>query len=201
MVAKQKKNIVPSNRWLVPGALAFAILFQKIESQRKTGQIDDREALRLARGALRFAARKAMSRIGLADRGFEDDLVQDLDLRVATMDAANRFNSSKGSAIAFLIGIANTLVRERLHRRRPPVAVSLHSIGELSDDGDPAAQIEQEDQLRHYLDKLSPGELRAVVNTFGPIAGYSARIGKRAHQRDADALPRALEKLRALGRL
>jgi hypothetical protein len=138
--------------------------------------------------------------LGVAASNSDDD-IQALHLRIATMDAASRYDPTQStSPQTYLRGISRILIREQLFRRRPtedqPWQVESAAV-----EGDQLARCVREAQLaelEQWLALLSPGEIRALVNEFGPVLERSCSIGRRRRLRDPVALPRAIEALRAL---
>lgn len=188
--------------WLVSGSTTLTTFFPDLDKGFKRGETTERELHGLLERRLQAIVGRAMSDLGVHDHSLVDDLVQELILRIATMNAAERFDPALASPMTFLHGIARTLVREQCHRRERPGTIpgdAIDGMGKGSGELDRAVGEEIRQELRHWLDQLSPGELRAIVHTYGPILDYSPPVGPRRRLRNPDALPRAVEILRELG--
>lgn len=189
------------SRWLVPGSTTFTVLCPVPARRYHEGAISEAEALAAIDRHLQSIVIGAMADLGLRSRSLAEDLVQAMYLRIATMDAAARYDPSQSSPATYLRGIARTLVRELYFRRSGPRTVTgdaLESVVVGGDQLDRAVHEELLDELRYWLDQLSPGEIRALVREFGPLFGSSPPKGRRRRLRNPDALPRALEILREL---
>ncbi len=192
-----RPNPLPCDRWLVPGTRAFGVFFPDLDARFRAGGIRYGEARRMAEEALRRAVQSVMARYPGAPVPVAD-AVQQLEIRVAEMDAATRYDPTRGSPRAYLAGIARLVVLEILARKGPLVT---------SIDPDRAAsppkpfaldeERERRTRLAEWLSSLSPRELQALVNEFGPIGDRSCAVGGR--RRASKRLSRALATLRGLG--
>jgi DNA-directed RNA polymerase specialized sigma24 family protein len=187
---------------MVPGTRTFLVFFADLANLESPGRANSHELVDESQARLRRIALEALASCRGRALMSPEDLVQDLHERVASMDAARRYDPAKGTPAAFLYGVAATLVRERLFRRQPPVMASTEETGEPSFDGNQLAQLERHEALEELqicLSQLSAGEVRALVAEFGPLPGHSCPVTHRRRLQNSDALPRAIEGLRKLG--
>lgn len=189
------------DRWLVPGSLTLSILFPALYRRHEDGELTEQETLAEIERRVLSIVNGAMADLGVQDRSLIDDLAQALHERIATKDAARKFNPAKASATTYLRGIARMLIREALWRRKRPLAVPQDVIERVPVDDnqlDRAERAELHDELKGWLDQLSPGEIRALVREFGPIFEYSPPIGRARRLRNTNALPEAMQLLQQL---
>lgn len=194
-------TIDPTDLWLVPGSRTLAIFMPDLFRKYEIGETAEHETVHLIERRLLTIVIGAMHDLGVRNIALIEDLAQELPLRLATMNAVERFDPSRSSPTTFMYGIARTLIREQLWRRQRPEAIGGDAIDRLGRDGsqlDRAVRQEQHEELYSWLDQLSDGELRAIIKTFGPINGYCPPIGPRRRLRNPDALPHALDILRQL---
>jgi|GEM_PF-3564823 len=190
-----------SDRWLVPGSQTLHVLMPELYLAYELGERTEQETTAAIERRVLAIVTGAMSDMGVRDRSLVDDLTQALHERIATMHAGARYDPTRSTPTSYLYGIARILIREQLWRRQRPDALPSEAFERLPVDGDQlerAAQAEQSDELKGWLDQLSPGELRAVVRITGPIFGYSPPIGRPRRLRNPDALLQALRLLQQL---
>lgn len=194
---------LPLDRWAVPGTRTSKRLFTRIERAFRRGLLTPMQAQARIDAELQRAVRRALAG-DPAGRSLEpSELLQDLHERLATMNAAARYDRRKASRQTYLGAIAGVVVHEKTRRRPRPMPVSLHSLGEPSGDGDQLKRLERDESLRRLstcLSKLSPGEIRALVAEFGPLFGHWLPVAHRRSRRvrNRAALPQAVELLRSL---
>ncbi len=186
--------------WPVPGTRTFLVLLPEFDRAWRAGEISVGDAEKQSRTKIRRLLARIMSRVHRRDRHLLEDLTQALIERLATMNALARYNPSKAKPETFLKGVARMIVREHFSRRpQPPVVFSSDAINAVGVDADPAKIAENRElieKLQPYLDRLSKGELRALIDECGPLPGYSCPTGRRRRRVDRDALERAVQILR-----
>lgn len=195
-------TLTPTDLWLAPGSKALAVFMPDLFTRHERGEIDEQELTHLIKRRLLAIVIGAMHDLGVRNIALVEDMVQELPLRLATMNAVERYDPTQSSAATYMYGIARTLIREQLWRRQRPEAIGGDAIDRMGREGsqlDRVVRQELYEELYSWLDQLSDGELRAIVKTFGPINGYCPPIGPRRRLRNPDALPRALDILRQLG--
>lgn len=166
--------------WFIAGSRTAAVFFSQIDWRYHTNQITAEQARRMMERGLRVIVGAAMSRYGRYDRTLLDDLVQQLELRVAQINAASRFCPSTGvTPLAYLSGIAHTIVKEVLFRKPQPQTGHSERLERAPIHGnqlDAAARAERLRELEAVLQKLSPGEIRVLVDEFGPLPGCPSEV-------------------------
>lgn len=194
-------TIDPTDLWLVPGSRTLATFIPDLSRRYNIGEITEHETVHLIERRMLAIVIGAMQDLGVRNVALIEDLAQDLPLRLATMNAVERYDPGQSSPTTYLYGVARTLIREQLWRKQRPEAIASKVIEGMSHGDNPLDRIvrdERYQELYGWLDQLSDGELRAIIKTFGPINGYCPPIGPRRRLRNPDALPRALEVLRQL---
>lgn len=192
---------VSLDNWLVPSSQTLYVFFPDIYLAHEEEKLTKEEATKEIDRCLRAIIVRVMMALGVVNRSLVDDFVQGLHQRVATMDAASRFDPLQASPTTYLSGIARNLIREQLWRKKRPTTVPGVPIETAAVDGDQlklTELAERVSELETLVSKLSPGEIRALVHEFGPLFEYSPPIGRPRRLRDPDALPRALDILREL---
>ncbi|MCC7390158.1 MAG: sigma-70 family RNA polymerase sigma factor [Phycisphaerales bacterium] len=200
MATTPKAGLV-GEQWLVPGSQTLYVLMPELYLAYELGELSESETFAAIERQLLAIVTGAMTDLGVGDRSLADDLVQSLHERVATMGAGARFDPLRTTPVPYLYGIARMLIREHLWRRERPRTVPHEVMGRVptgTSQLDRAVRKELLEELRYWLDQLSPGEIRALVSEFGPLFDYSPPKGRRRRLRNPDALPRALEILREL---
>lgn len=189
--------------WLVPGSRAFSRFQPDIDQSWRNGQISWEVAFAESERRLASLAAAELGRISYRrDRPSTEDLVQELYQRLASMEAADRFDSSRSSPEAFLRGILRMLLKEQLCRRPRPClvfGVPLDCIPEDGDELDGLVRREMIEELHSWLDQLSPGEIRALVRKFGPLFDWSPPVGRARRLKNPNAFPEAVATLQRLG--
>lgn len=189
------------HRWLVPGSQALYVLMPELYLAYELGERTEQESMAAIERRLLSIVTGAMSDLGIRNDSLVDDLVQALHERVATMNAGARFDPLVSSPMPYMYGIARNLIKEQFWRRERPGTIPSEAIECMPVRGNQLERAERSellDELRGWLDDLSPGEIRALVREFGPIFRYSPPIGRPRRLKNPDALPHALELLRQL---
>lgn len=159
---------LPPDRWLEPGTRTFAVLQPELNWRYITRTMSEKEVRQRADRVLRGLARCVCRKHRRHDRETIKDLAQDLKIRVAEINAASKFDPTKGTPLDYLGGIADVLAMEKFVRRQPPRPVSLQSVPEPVVTHRPAAKANHMDvKLRRALRSLTPGEQRAIQHHFG----------------------------------
>lgn len=188
--------------WPVPGSKTLTVLFPDIAMRFERGLISEDDVAHLVQRRCIAVAVGALQDMGLRDRSLVEDLAQELPLRLARMNAAERYDPALSSPVTYLHGVMRLLVTEQYFRRERPVSVAPQTIERVAREGSELERMEREELYRElygWLDQLSRGELRAVINAVGAIEGYSPTLRPPRHPRNPDALPKALELLAELG--
>lgn len=192
--------IDPTDLWLIPGSMTLAMFMPDLYTRHERGEITEAELFRLIERRLLAIVIGAMRDLGVRNIALIEDLAQELPLRLAAMNAVERYNPAQSSPTTYLFSIARMLIREQLWRRQRPESIADDAIDRISTGEsqlDRAVRLEGYQDLYGWLDQLSDGEYRAVIHEFGPIRSYSPPRTRR-RLRNPDALPRALDILRQL---
>lgn len=188
---------LPCDRWLVPGARAFGVFFPDAEARFRSGAIRYVEARGIAEATLRRVVQSVMVRYPSTSVSVAD-AVQQLEIRVAEMDAARKYDPTRGSPRAYLAGIARLVVLEIVARRVPLAnAIDPDRMAGPPKPFNVDEERERRVRLAEWLNNLSPREMRALVNEFGPLGDRSCDVGSR--RRQSKSLSRAIATLRGFG--
>lgn len=189
------------DRWLVPGSQTLYVLMPELYLAHELGERTEQETTAAIERRVLAIVTGAMTDMGVRDRTLVDDLTQALHERIATMNAGERYDPTQTTPTSYLFGIARFLIREQLWRRERPSTIPSEAIECIPVRGNQlerAARAEILEELKGWLDELSPGEIRALVRECGPIFDYSPPIGRPRRLKNHDALPQALTLLQHL---
>lgn len=190
---------IPFDRWLEPGSRAFATFFPELHWRYSTRTMRDHDVRRLMDRQLRGLVRCVCRKHRRDDRETVKDLVQELKIRVARMDAASKYDPSMGTPLDFLSGIADKLGMERFVRRQPPRMACLDRAPEPCVRNDPIERfMNRVDRIRWRLAlrELTPGERRALAHEFGPLPGTPVPTRRPRRPNNPVVLRHAAELLR-----
>jgi len=188
------------------GKRTLRCFFPDLYGRVRRGTLTLDRARQIALRALRILMATSVPHWLRHDTHLIEDLTMDLVIRIATMRATARFDPRRAKAWTYLRGVTRTLVGEKLFRRQPPRPISGDALEHVIVDGDQLsawAHREQLAELQDCIDKLSPGEIRALTEAVGPLGKYGCEVPRPGRDRclDPEALPRAVEildKLRVL---
>lgn len=194
-------TLIPADLWLVPGSASLALFMPDLYVRHERGQITEAELCHLIERRLLAIVIGAMHDLGVRNIALIEDLVQELRLRLATMNAVERFDPAQSLPTTYLTGVARMLIREQFRRRHRPETLAddmLDFVATGESQLDRAVRLECYQELYRWLDQLSDGEFRAVIREFGPIRNYSPPKTRR-RLRNPEALDRAVKILQELG--
>lgn len=195
------RTVGTTDLWLVPGSASLALFMPDLYVRCERGEITETELYLLIERRLLAIVIGAMHDLGVRNISLIEDLVQELRLRLATMNAVERFDPAQSLPTTYLAGVARMLIREQLWRRQRPEPIDGDTLDQMGQEGtqlDRAVRDELLAELKHWLAQLSAGEIRAIVQAYGPIFEHPAPIGPRRQPPNPDALPRAIDILKQL---
>lgn len=106
--------------WIAVGTRAFRVFFGDLSREHQL-QPQHRERIeRELERRLHDLVEPFSRKYGRGDHATVEDLVQDVKLRVARIDASAKYDPTRCKPATYLRGIARTVAWERLGRRQPP---------------------------------------------------------------------------------
>lgn len=187
-------------RWLEPGTSTFAAFFPELHEEYEVGRDQDM-VRRLMDRRLQWIVKPLACKYGRPDPQSVEDLIQDLKIRVAEMDAASRYDPRRGTPLTFLRSIAEFVAMERFRRRQLPRMKSLGAHDEPSDEAGPSEVAEWRDLLdrvERVIKQFGRADARCLVQQLRPIVGEMYDKGWTRRLTSPGVLERLIESLREL---